>query len=118
MAGEEEDEGTARRFLERISYIISRWVSKSAKTETETETGTKFSKFRMHFGELAEQCLPNKTLEHVESCEGRCEKAVLTNGELDPVSVNTGPTSPAIHTRYGATGFHSNSSQAEILTLS
>ena len=34
--------------------IISRWVSKSAKTETETETGTKFSKFRMHFGELAE----------------------------------------------------------------
>lgn len=52
MAGEEEDEGTARRFLERISYIISRWVSKSAKTET--ETGTKFSKFRMHFGELAE----------------------------------------------------------------
>jgi len=54
VAGEEEDEGTARRFLERISYIISRWVSKSAKTETETGTGTKFSKFRMHFGELAE----------------------------------------------------------------
>lgn len=88
--------------------------------ETETGTGTKFSKFRMHFGELAEQCLPNKTLEHVESCEGRCEKAVLTNGELIPVSVNTGPTSPAINTRYGATGFHSSkcSSQAEILTLS
>lgn len=75
MAGEEEDEGTARRFLERISYIISRWVSKSAKTETETETGTKFSKFRMHFGEPLR--LPNKTFEHVESCEGRCEKAVL-----------------------------------------